>query len=161
MSNPEQSKEQPKEQPKRAAHLLARNFTLQAESVRLMSFAIVPVGVSQQTLKDPAFWSSVAHLLKARQRIDVECEDGSWLTELRVCAVGPNWARVQVLRHHAFVSAEALMQKAKDFKVEWGGPSHKNRVVRLSDKQVLQHGFDTPELAAEWLAANHESMTAT
>lgn len=147
-------------QEKRIAKLLGSKFKLESQSVRMTSFALVPNGTTEKDLKQPEFWANVAGQLTPRGLIHVEPEDGSFLAELTVRAVGPHWARVEVLRFHRFVSAESLLQKAKDFKVEWGGPAHKNRVKRLSDGAVLKHGFETPEQAAEWLAANQAAMTA-
>lgn len=145
---------------KRAPKLLGSKFKLEAASVRMTSFALAANGTTAKDLKQPEYWANVAGQLQARALIHVEPEDGSWLAELTVRAVGPNWVRVEILRFHQFVSAETLLQKAKDFKVEWGGPAHKNRVKRLSDGTVLKHGFETPEQAAEWLAANQAAMTA-
>lgn len=153
------SKEQPQQQP-RAPHLLARDFKHDALASRMVSFATVPVETSVQAIREPAFWANVARHLRVSQRIDVECVDGSWLAEFRVASVGSNWARVQLLRLHKFVTAESVVQRSKDFKIEWGGPSHKHRVVRVADKAILEKGFDTPEQAAEWLAANEDAMTS-
>lgn len=145
---------------KRVPKLMGSKFQQDANYARMRSFATIPNGTTIQDMKAPEFWSSVAGKLQARGRIEVEPEDGSFIAEFAVRAVGPNWARVELLHHHQFASAATLVQKAKDFKVEWGGPAHKHRVIRLSDKEVLKFGFETPEMAAEWLVANQAAMTA-
>lgn len=144
---------------KRPAHLLARDFK-DAEYVRNIHAAMPPAGTPMSALKIPEFWSSVAPSLRPNSRIEVMPADGAYFVELIVRSVGPNWARVEVLREKEFISAASLVAKIKDFKVEWGGPSHKHRVVRLSDKEVVKCGFDTPEQAGEWLVANQQAMTA-
>ena|SRR3990167_3495703 len=139
-------------------HLLARNFK-QAEFVRMIWRATVPVGTPIEALKEPAYWSNIASLLQPNARIEVMPEDSAYLVEFIVRSAGPNWAHVEMLRSHVFVSAETVVAgAAKVFDVTWGSPHQKFRVQRMSDKEVLRSGFNTKEEANEWLAANLKAL---
>lgn len=154
------SEEKPKEA--RVPHVLAKEFRA-AEHARAIHAAkgpMLPIADAVKAMKDPAFWANVSTRMHPNDHIEAVPEDGSYFVELFVRSAGPNWAHIEVLREHSFISAASVVEKAKDVKVEWGGPAHKHRVVRISDKAVLKHGFDTPEQANEWLAGNLSAVTA-
>lgn len=137
-------------------HVLSKDFK-QGEHARGIHFArgpMLPLDDAVAAMKDPAFWANVSTRTHPNDRIEAMPEDGSYFAEFMVRAAGANWAHVELMRAHAFVSAETVVAKIKDVKVEWGGPSHKWRVMRAGQKDPLKTGFDTPELANEWVAAN-------
>jgi hypothetical protein len=147
---------------KKAPHVLSKDVKA-AEHARAVHFArgpMLPLDEAVAAMRDPAFWANVSTRMHANDRIEAMPEDGSYFAEFMVRSAGPNWAHVEVLRQHAFISAESVVAKAKDAEVNWGGPAHKWRVQRPSDKAVLKSGFDTPDQANSWLAANTQSVTA-
>ena len=46
-----------------------------------------------------------------------------------------------------------------EFEVGWGGPAHKHRVIRKSDRSPVKTGFDTREQAEQWVR-NHMKAVA-
>lgn len=148
--------------PRKVPHVLSKDVKA-SEHARAIHFAkgpMLPLDEAVNAMKDPAFWANVSTRMHPNDRIEAMPEDGSYFAEFMVRSAGPNWAHVEALRTVAFVSAESVVARVKDLKVEWGGPAHKHRVVRVSDKAVLKHGFDTPEQANEWLAANQKAVAA-
>jgi hypothetical protein len=145
--------------PRKVPHVMSKDVKA-AEHMRAIHFAqgpLLPLADAVKAMKDPAFWANVSTRLQPNNRIEAMPEDGSYFVEFMVRSAGPNWAYVEVLREHAFISAETVIAKAKDAEVNWGGPAHKWRVQRPSDKAVLKAGFDTPEQAGSWLAANTQA----
>lgn len=149
-----------KEQPKKVPHVLSKDFKA-AEHARATHFAkgpLLPMDEAVAAMRDPAFWANVSTRMHPNDLIQAMPEDGSYFVEFMVRSAGPNWAHVEPLREKAFISAESVVAKIKDAKVEWGGPAHKWRVMRAGNKEPLKTGFDTPELANEWLAGNAQAL---
>lgn len=126
-----------------------------------------PHGVPAEALLDPNFWSNCARELKPGERVEVVAQDASYDLDLRILEIGPTaerplWVRVRVLRSWpdiSLVGAAAapslrpqITTSVDDVVVEWGGPSHKYRLVRASDKSVLAHGFASKADAEAQLA---------
>lgn len=150
------------EETKKAPHVLSKDFKA-AEHVRAIHSArgpMLPLADALDAMKDPAFWANVSTRMHANDRIEAMPENGAYFVELMVRATGANWAHVEPVRTVEFVSAESVVAKLKDVKVAWAGPNHKWRVLRESDNVVLKHGFETPEQANEWLAANPKAVAA-
>lgn len=95
-------------------------------------------------------------MLNPGDRIEVLAQDASYDLDLRILEIGPTkerplWARVQVLRSwpdETLVGLAAspnlrpqITTSVADVAAEWAGPTHKWRLVRMSDKVVLAHGF--------------------
>lgn len=125
----------------------------QAEFARNV-FAISPEpNVKLADMLQPAFWSHVAAKLHPTDRIEVIPEDGTYFAEFYVVSCGRNWAKVSLLRMHELVedTPEAASTASVEYEVQWAGGQEKARVMRLSDKAVIQSGFATKKDAAEWL----------
>lgn len=122
-----------------------------ADFVRGTHVARPARGVPAAALLDPAFWAHVSQRFTIGDRIEVLPVDSAYDLDLRVIEVGRTWARVRVLRSWpdaALVGATApalerpgLAALGDGLVVEWGGPSHKYRIVRKTDRAVIQHGF--------------------
>ena len=140
----------------RSYKLLGTKLQL-AEHKRNVHFADVPKGTPLTVLNMPEFWANVSGRLRPNDRIEAQPEDGLFFAEFMVRSCGPNWAHVELMRYHAFESAESLIEKSKTHKVEYNGAS-KWHVIRLSDRAVLTKGHETPEQASAWLAANLKAV---
>jgi hypothetical protein len=88
----------------------------------------------------PAYWAHVAGKLAAGDLIQVHAQDRSFYAELYVVAVRAKAAVVHALRHEELPEIDEAAA-ASPYRVEWGGPHHKWRVVRASDGSVVAHGF--------------------
>lgn len=132
----------------------------QADFERTVHAVCPPYGIEFATLLEPSYWAHVAAMFKPRDRIEVYPEDGSYYAELFVVAAGRQWAKVVELRKVDLNAGAAIPVPAAEFVVNWGGPSHKHRVIRKSDNTVLKSGFSTPEEANAWLADYQKALAA-
>lgn len=97
----------------------------------------------------PEYWSHVASQLRPHHRIVVDAWDGTWTATLFVRAATKTDAVVALMSKADM--GEPVQPSVDGYRVGWGGPHHKHRVVRESDKAVIEHGFDTAEAAEMWL----------
>lgn len=111
---------------------------------------------------DPMYWAHVAPKLAMYDRIEVRVDTGEWMLDLIVIQNGRNFARVHVAAKHDFVtsSASAAPMQSIKHKVEFKGTHKKHCVIRIADSALLQEGFQTKELANEWLT-NYERVTVS
>lgn len=123
---------------------------------------IVPPEVPFEAVLRPEFWAHVAPKLRPQDEIVVSTEDGSWRAELVVRWVRRLAVGVSPLHYKDFAEEEAAQPaEARDsgFDVEWGGPSHKWRVVRKSDRAVVKKSLETQAQAEQWVK-NHQVAQA-
>lgn len=125
-----------------------------AEYARRVMVARPAIGTPPAALLDPTWWAHVAVNFTPGDRIEVLPQDGAYDLDLRVVEAGRNWARVRVLRAwpEDILEAGAISpaaNPAEGFIVEWGGPAHKWRVVRASDRAVIAHGYESREAAGQ------------
>lgn len=117
-------------------------------------------GTPFEHLLRPEYWANIK-ALKARCRIWVEAEDGTYVAELYVLKVGQGYAKVVTLPGYPFalpgVSADPSVPDG--YEIQFRGHMVKHRVVRLKDGHVLKQGLDTFEDAQAWLR-DHKRMLA-
>lgn len=120
------------------------------------------VGDTLVDLMNPAYWSHVARNLKAKDRIEVTCEDNSYFCELYVFEAGSNWAKVGLLRFEEFGANAAqhgmTNQGTPEYKITFGGNFHKHRVIRTADGEVMSSGHATQKAAEDWLFEYRKSL---
>lgn len=109
----------------------------------------IPAGISLETVILPEMWSQHAERLRPGDIVTVGTEDHAWIATLYVRASVSRSVTFAVLS--ATKLAPDMDGDVAGYKVGWGGPHHKHRVIRVSDNTVLRHGFDTPEAADAWL----------
>lgn len=124
----------------------------QAEFDRNVWAATPEQGVTLETLKEPSFWAHVAGKLKMGDRIEVLADDMSYFAEFIVLAATRTEAAVKLLRHVELSQEVRLAENLQTHKVEWSGRHTKWRVIRKSDKAVIKSGFESQQLAANWLS---------
>lgn len=130
-----------------------------AEFARAEYVAIPEDGTTFDEVKDSAYWAHMAPQLRVGTHIEVLPEEGSYWALLIVRAVSNKAAQVGVILKTDFepVKTEGT---ASQFVIKWRGPHHKHGVVRIRDDVVVEKGFDTPEMAAAWLASNVRTLAA-
>jgi hypothetical protein len=131
----------------------------EASAVRNIWVVTPEDGMTMDDVVKGEFWAHIGDKLRPMDRIEVLPDNGSFFAELIVRSCGRQYANVQVLRHVEFDKAEDR-SPSEQFEVQWKGPHHKHAVVRLSDKTVLQNGFDNKSAALAWLSSNLNSLAA-
>lgn len=120
---------------------------------------MVPMGVSIDALKDPAFWAHRAVKMKPMDEIRARAEDGTWMANLVVLDSSRTWVRVLVLGTYQLTTGDvALTQASADevkalvekHKIIHRGP-HKWSVIRESDRAVMHQGEAIKDGAIAWL----------
>lgn len=91
-------------------------------------------------LGDPAYWAHIATKLKQCDIIEVHAQDRSYYAELYVLAAESKSARVAELCAVTLDNSPTVTLPS-NYDVEWAGPHHKWRVIRISDKTVIEKGF--------------------
>lgn len=133
-----------------------------AESKRNVWFATPVEGTPFGELLQPAYWSHIARRLRPGDLIEVVPDENTYKAFLVVLDAGQNWAKVALdrkvdLSPPASVAAGDIN---KEYAVEWKGPHWKHAVIRVSDKQVVEKGFNTRDEAGRWIATNASRMMA-
>jgi len=132
-----------------------------AEHYQQCYVVVVPQGTDPRALEDPAFFSNVAFMCRASGRIFAECEDGTWIADLYIRSVGPQYVMAKILSVWDMSDykpeSELQTSEVSGYKVQWSGMYTKWRVVRLSDKAIVSKDIETKELAEAWL---HEHLKA-
>ena len=96
------------------------------------------------------YWVHLGSTLKVDDRIEVVAQDGTFDLDLRVVAIDPRgfWAQVRVLREWALTpgakaaAAPKTWPDAEGYRVEWGGPVHKWRIIDRAG-QIVGKGHPT------------------
>ncbi len=128
---------------------ILRSAFMQADLARTVHVAYVKPGATKEQLLDPAYWKLVAPSMRMGDRVEVYCEAGSMYAQLYVAAVGINSAIVRLLEWYDLgAEGRPLSDEEQEYKVKWGNPHTKWRIIRLSDGQSIKDGFET-ELDAQ------------
>ncbi len=117
-------------------------------------------GLIADDLCEPAYWKHVAVELgiKPNDHVDATGEDGTWYAEYLVIHVGPQHAKLQLLKVYSLEEVSALAKKTDTHEVVWKGPAHKYVVRRLADGETIKHGFDSANAAAGWMHQNARNI---
>ena len=129
----------------------------------------------------PGFFTHVAAQFRVGDRVEVSPEDGVWYAELLVRSVSKLDAKFGVLLYRDFDESQPILvpdtdeaaplldddvitappepKWTGDYAVKWAGPKAKFRVMRPSDRSVLQDGFDTEADAKAWMNGHLQAMS--
>jgi hypothetical protein len=113
----------------------------------------VPADMPFDEVLKPDFWTHVAGKMRPGQRVIVDSIDFKWTATLFVRSAQRLSAVVSLIEKHDFkdkIAHPAGEMNADDYEVSFA-PSHRHRVVRISDKTVLKKDFQTADEASEWL----------
>ena len=114
----------------------------------------VDVDVELSDLARTDFWCHIAYKLRPWDRIDVRHCTGSWMAEIVVRSVGPQWASVALLRQVKFPDAvipdEIL---ASPYRIEYVRGSSW-RIIRKADSRLIQGEFRTAAEAVLYVKLN-------
>ncbi len=132
-----------------------------AESMRNVWRINVDPAIGEVDLKKEIFWSHVAHMMRAFDKIEVRADDDSFFGELIVLSVGKQWARVHVLGWINFGEATQRApegMEGDDYKAEYKGAQNKWCVIRLKDKEVIKEKLDDKLSAMKWIENHVKAM---
>ena len=155
-----ETKVEKKQEEKRYATTTAhQRFAIDIEGQFSRFWRCVPeAGTPYAALFKPEYWSAVAESMALGDWIIVEPEDSNYTARLRVRSKGLGGIRVEEYDCKQWDRTEAPESLMEYFKVEWAGPVHKWRVVRLSDNDIRKHGFPSESEANAWLAENEKRL---
>jgi hypothetical protein len=133
-----------------------------AEQVRNLWSVTIPNKATKDDLLRSDFWAHLANMLRPRDRIEAESEDGSYVADLLVLDAGTNYAKITVLREYKLDAVEPQSQSTTPAGhiVQWSGRHTKFRVVREVDHKVIKDGFATKADAYGWLASYGKALAA-
>jgi hypothetical protein len=149
---------------------LAPTRIIRAEVARALRFLSVPPGTTKEMVLEADFWVHLGQTLKVDDRIEVVAQDGSFDLDLRVIAVDPRgfWAQMRLLREwpakgEARPKAEVAAKTwpdAEGYRVEWGGPVHKWRIIDRAGQVVAKGHPAEPEAVAALDAIKRAKLAA-
>lgn len=124
--------------------------------------AVAEAGVPYDHIRDdPAYWAHIASKLRPGDIVHVRADDSAFYARLYVRSAERTAARMIELEYKDFSKlGEVPKSQSAEFEVEWAGPHHKWRVVRVKDKTPVQTGFDNKERAIEAMVNHAKAMAA-
>lgn len=133
-------------------YTLSRDRFHLAEHYQQGYVAVVPQGTKPQDIEDPMFLSGVANQCRPSGRIFVECEDGTWVADVYIRFVGPQYVTCKLLNVWDLNEA-AVAPVAVDsgYVIKWAGNHYKWRVIREADSAVVQANLQSEDAARFWL----------
>lgn len=121
------------------------------------------VNAEKGTLVDdvmrPSYWAHMAEQMQPLDDVEVRLETGEWVLELKVLAVGRNFAQVYLKHRYDLVDATRPDAPQAQHRVDYLGPQRKHVVIRNSDSAAIKEGFSKKAEAQAWLDS-HEAMIA-
>lgn len=128
-----------------------------AEQMRNSWVCSVEPGTSLEQVLDTAFFANYAKLVGPWDKIEINCEDGAFYAELLVVQSGTGWVKCQVLQS-VDLQAPIEVDEQCDFEIKYTNRYSNFRVIRKSDKKVVQDNLQTKADAAAWLAGHLKTI---
>jgi hypothetical protein len=122
----------------------------------------VETGVPYEATLTPDYWAAFSQKFTPYDRIEVRCEDMSWIGWLRVIDAGLNWTKV-VEERPVLVLGERPSDRLVSLDghaIKYMGVVDKWVVIRDSDKAKLQAGLQSRDAAIIWLQGHLKAMAA-
>lgn len=136
-------------------HIGLEQFKHQTWSVTL------PAGVEYEAVLNEDAWKHVAGKIQRGDTVSVRTEDHRFVASLYVIAVDKLWVKTKEMWFVSLVAAEAEhADDAGGYIVKWSSPKTLFGVYRKSDGERIKDGFQTKELAFEWLADHIKQTVA-
>lgn len=112
---------------------------------------IMPIEHDKSELLNPSYWAFNTRSVNAGDFITVRKEDLSYVASLFVREVIPNvGVTVSVYSEKDFNQVVSSKLNIDDFVIEFN-PAQKHRIISKANKTILEKGFQTKELAQEYL----------
>lgn len=147
------------EDKKKIKPITPANFSI-AESKRQCFVAVIPHGTRLEDIKSPSYFANVIKQIETFSRIEVHAEDGTFWAELLVTYCVSGDLKYEILSKFEVNTPEISGIKIEGLTVGYGGPHHKFRVVRDSDKEVIKKGFENKTSAMIWAQQHVRNLAA-
>lgn len=129
------------------------------KSVRTTWIAEIPANTAVEDILKPEYWADVANRVRRRDHIEADWIDGTRLVVLRILGVGSDFVKVQKMAEYEF--AATAKSGIDNFEVKWIAPgTHKFGIIRKSNKEYVETGFDSSNDADDWLKQNLANIAA-
>lgn len=132
--------------------LSGRPSTLRAIEFETAQWVLrVPQNVEADHLLDPKFWALCARQMRPGQLIYAFHASDEWFAQLYVLDANVSGARVAVLNHVDLTKARTSPEMGVDgeaYRVDYGGPHVKHRVIRSSDGMEIASGLSKAKAEA-------------
>lgn len=116
-----------------------------AEYTRTVFSVTATHGQTIEDFKDPEAWVHVTNILSKHDRIEVIAEDGTFFAEGIVTKVTKISAHIHFFTHVELGnSSNKPIEKEQAYSCEFAG-KHKWRIIRASDKEIVELGIETKE----------------
>jgi hypothetical protein len=122
-----------------------------AEYARSIHHVTPEPGTPLREMLKPEYWAHVARKMKVGDRIEVDAEERTWFAELYVRGVTPTSVAVVIMRTVEFNKPESEEDAGAEYSAKHAGRGVW-RVIRNSDKAIVQDSFPTKEAAESWIA---------
>ena len=118
----------------------------------------VPAGYKYDDLFNKDNWKHICSRFTQGDTIRIRYADHTVFAELYVVACDRTWAQVKELRRISFSDEETV--SGGGYEIKWGSPKVQYGVYRVSDGERIKDGFQTKELATEWLDEHLKATAA-
>lgn len=122
----------------------------EAEFTRKIYEVTAEIGTTADDLLKPDFWVHVSARMKARERVEVHAQDGTWCADLIVRSASRVGAVMALLAFHDFAAAKSNDAELDDYEIKHRGP-RKWSAIRKTDKMIVVEDKDTREAVVDWL----------
>jgi hypothetical protein len=114
--------------------------------------AIVPTGVTVDTILQPEFWANVADKIRPADSIEATNDGLDFLARFFVRSVGRARVSVALIQHVEF---DALPENSEPaaHRIKFGGPHNRWCVERIADGKTVKDNLETREDAETALKA--------
>jgi hypothetical protein len=123
-----------------------------AEYARTVHVLTAPAGAQPDDFLEAETYAHALRKLRPRDRIEVFADDNTWWCEVLILGIAGQLLHVAMLDKRTFAPMVGKEHEAYD--VAWGGPAAKWRVLRKSDRAVMQDKFDLKSEAIAWIEEN-------
>lgn len=113
---------------------------------------------SSEDVVKPVFWGHIAKMLRSGDIVEVVSEDQTRFMELMVLWSRRTEACVAVLRDQVLKRAAKVEEIVGDYQIVFRGQRAKYGVMR--GKDVVKDGFETEDLAKEFLSVHLKNLAA-
>ena len=101
------------------------------------------------------YWKHYSRNFKPGDKVDLHWQDNSCYAEVVILHADQFGAKVYYVLGPVQMdngAQEKTPESSGEYAYEWAGPSHKYRIIRISDSEVVAKGLETKEAANQEIA---------
>jgi hypothetical protein len=124
-----------------------------AEFERVIHSAIIPPGISLQSVMRPDYWAHCSDRLKPYDKVECRAQDNKWIATLMVAGIGVHSASMWVENYVDLSAQGGLAAEDAGYTVSFAS-RQRWRVIRKSDNSVVSKDHATEDDAKRWASEN-------